>query len=305
MTSIAVVINPVSGGGRGKKAWNVLMPGLHAIFDNISYRMSNQVDDVKQLTRDLLREEPDYFLIIGGDGTLSHAVNGLLESDKLINSQTRYAYFNSGCGGDFARQFPRQRVTEFLDRLIHHQVISCNVGKISFSDQRIHYFINIASCGLSAHVVSASANSKWLKKFGGGVNYFVHALLGLVTYRKVPVHIQFDNNPPIDGKMFLMAVCNGQYFGGRMHVAPMAKIDDDLLDVVVVYNLSRLSALLKFFKIYSGNHLLEKKIHYIQAKTVTIKSDESLVLPVEADGELVGQLPARFELLAEKLELIL
>ncbi|MDI9818076.1 MULTISPECIES: diacylglycerol kinase family protein [unclassified Legionella] len=303
MSKIAVVINPVSGGGRGKKAWNVIMPGLHALFDEISYRMSNQVDNIDRLTADLIKEDPDYCLIIGGDGTLSHAVNGLFHEDKLINPRTRYAYFNSGCGGDFARQFPRQKVTEFLDRLVHRQAIETNVGKISFPHQQPRYFINIASCGLSAHVVAKSINSRWLKKLGGSVNYFVNALLGLMTYHKAVVQLQFDENPPIDTNMFLMAVCNGQYFGGRMHVAPMANLHDDLLDVVIFHNFSRLAAVFKFIKIYFGKHLLEKQVQYIQAKKVRIEAQETR-LAIEADGELAGYLPACFELINEKLELI-
>ncbi|KTD18829.1 transcriptional regulator [Legionella lansingensis] len=305
MSSVAVIINPISGGGRGKKAWNVLLPGLRALFDRIDYRMSNQVDDIAQLTTNLLQGNPDYFLIVGGDGTLSHALNGLYVNDELINPHTVYAYFNSGCGGDFASQFPRQRVTEFLDRLSHHHGTQTNIGKITFANQSVRYFINIASCGLSTHVVEKSANSKWIKKLGGSVNYFVNALLGLMTYSHAAVRIQFDENPAFTTEICLMAVCNGQYFGGRMHVAPMARIDDNLFDVVVFHRLSCFAAMRKLVKIYSGKHLLEKQVHYVQAKKIFVEAINAGQLAIEADGELVGHLPACFELLDEKLMLII
>ncbi|KTD16588.1 diacylglycerol/lipid kinase family protein [Legionella jordanis] len=304
MSSIAVIINPISGGGRGKKIWNILLPGLRALFERIDYRMCNKVDDMVQLTRILLQNNPDYFLIIGGDGSLSQAVNGLYSQDQLLSPKTTYAYFNSGCGGDFASQFPPQKVTEFLDRLVHKKTVETNIGKITFSNKRIRYFINIASCGLSAHVVEQSSHSKWLKKLGGPINYFVNALLGLLTYKLTPVKIQLDDNEPFESNIFLIAICNGQYFGGGMHVSPTAKFNDDLLDVVIFQNFTRLSAMIKLRKVYSGRHLLEKKVHYVQAKKIKVTAMNNFNLAVEADGELIGRLTASFALLPEKLKLV-
>lgn len=304
MNHIAVVINPIAGGGRGKKVWKVLKPGLNAVFEKITYRMSNRVDDLASLTQGLLAETPDFLLIIGGDGTLNHALNGMITENKLINPQTKIAFFNAGCGGDFIRQFPQQKITEFLDRLSHNQCINSNIGKVTFSDQSIHYFINIASCGLSGHVVRATAKSKWLKKLGGTINYLMHSLSGLVIYNRASVRIQLDDSPPLECSMLMIALANGQYFGGRMHVAPMAKVDDGLLDVVLFRDFTKLDALYKLRKIYSGSHLLDKNVHYIQAKKIIIEPLEHKNIEVEADGESIGQLPATFELLKDTISII-
>jgi YegS/Rv2252/BmrU family lipid kinase len=304
MTHIAVVINPIAGGGRGKKVWKVLKPGLNAVFEKITFRMSNRVDDLASITQSLLAENPDYLLIIGGDGTLNHALNGMISEDKLINPKAKIAFFNAGCGGDFIRQFPEQKITEFLDRLSHNQAISTNIGKVIFANQSPYYFINIASCGLSGYVVRATVKSKWLKKLGGTINYLVHSLSGLIAYNRGEVRIQLDDNPPFDCSMLMMAVANGQYFGGRMHVAPMAKVDDGLLDVVLFRDFSKLDALYKLRKIYSGSHLLDKNVHYVQARKITVQSLESNPTEVEADGESIGQLPATFEVLDNSISII-
>ncbi|HEN5538078.1 TPA: diacylglycerol kinase family lipid kinase, partial [Legionella pneumophila] len=245
MSKIAVVINPIAGGGRGKKVWKVLKPGLHALFEQTVYRISNRVNDLEAITDGLLAENPDSLLIIGGDGTLNHVLNGLIERDKLKNPQTKIAFFNAGCGGDFTRQFPQQKMTEFLDRLSHNQFIKCDIGKITLANQVSRYFINIASCGLSGHVVLRVSKSKWLKKLGGTLNYLLHALTGLMTYRKTKVRVQIDDALPFDSPILLIAVCSGQYFGGGMHVAPMAKVNDGLFDVVSFNKFSKLNALLK------------------------------------------------------------
>lgn len=304
MSKIAVVINPIAGGGRGKKVWQVMGPGLHAIFDNVEHRISNRVDDLASIARGLLEEEPDTLLIIGGDGTLNHVLNGIIDEDRLINPQIKIAYFNTGCGGDFARQFPQQKVTEFLDRLIHNHYVKSNVGKITLKNQLPRYFINIASCGLSGHVVLSAAKSTWMKKLGGTINYLVHSLTGLISYNQSLVQIQVDDNPSFECSMLMMAVCNGQYFGGSMHVAPMAKIDDNLLDVVIFRDFTKLDAFLKFRKIYSGSHLLDKNVHYVQAKKIIIEPMQNAQVAIEADGEYVNQLPASFELLDEIVHII-
>lgn len=304
MSKIAVIINPIAGGGQGEKSWQVLEPGLKAIFDEIVYRMSNRVDDLTVMTESLLVEKPDYLLIIGGDGTLNHVLNGLMENDRLRSPGTKVAFFNTGCGGDFIRQFPEQKVTEFLDRLSHNQSIETNVCKISFPDKSLRYYINISSCGMSGYVVAATAKSKWLKKLGGTVNYLIHSLIALIRYRKSTVRIQIDDALPFECPLLLAAVCNGQYFGGRMHVAPMAKVNDGLLDVVLFQNFTKLEALIKMRKIYSGAHLLDENVHYLQAKKVRIESLESQRIKIEADGESVGILPAVFEVIGGTIPLI-
>lgn len=302
---IAVIVNPVSGGGRGRKVWQILSPALRALFDEVECRLSNKVDDLIQMTRSLLAGKPDYFLVIGGDGTLSHVLNGWVDKDRFLAPSMPLAYYNAGCGGDFARQFPEQHITDFLERLKNRTAHPVNIGKITFSDDSVHYFINIASCGMSALVAAKTQQSKWLKKLGGGINYFVHSLSGLFRYESLPVSIQIDENPAFNCKMLMMAICNGQYFGGRMHVAPLAKVDDDLLDVVIFHDFTRLSAMFKLRKIYSGNHLLESKVHYVQAKKICIESRIDSPIFVEADGEGVGKIPVCFELLADKVAIIL
>lgn len=284
--------------------WQVLQPGLRAVGEVVDYRISNHVHDLQSITRELVHHQPDFLVVIGGDGTLNHVLNGFIDNDQLISPTTQLAYFNTGSGGDFARQFPTQHVTEFLDRLVHRQTTSCNVGKISLVDQT-RYFLNIASCGLSGHVVSTMNLSKWTKKLGGTINYFLHSVWGLLKYEQLPVRIQVDDNPAFDCSLLMLAVCNGRYFGGRMNVAPMARIDDDVLDVVILHDFTRFDALMKFRKIYTGSHLLEPNVHYLQAKKVHISPRDGSKIQLEADGEYVGSVPAEFELLAEKIAIVL
>lgn len=304
MTSLAVVINPIAGGGKAKKVWQRMSPGLNALFDQVESRMSNNMDDVINLTRNLIEEKPDYLLVIGGDGTLNNAINGLIRHDKLLSPDTALAFYNAGSGGDYVRQFPKQEMIEFFQHLKQRQFIESNVGKLIFADGSVRYFINIASCGLSGYIAHLTQHSRWLKKLGGTANYFFHALIGLLRYKNTQVRIHIDDHQAIESELLLMAVCNGQYFGGRMHVAPMAKVDDNLLDVVIFENFSKWSAITKLIKIYSGRHILDNNVHYIQGKKISIESMIDERISVEADGECVGNLPLVFELLPQSIQII-
>ncbi|HHU0036832.1 TPA: diacylglycerol/lipid kinase family protein, partial [Legionella pneumophila] len=117
--------------------------------------------------------------------------------------------------------------------------------------------------------------------------------------------VQIDDALPFDSSILLMAVCSGQYFGGGMHVAPMAKMNDGLFDVVSFNEFSKLNALLKLYKIYSGGHLLDNNVHYVQTKKIKIEPLEESKIEIEADGEIIGCLPAQFELIKETLPLII
>ena len=301
---IAVVLNPVAGGGKGSKVWMILRPGLEALFQSIECRMSNRTEDVRVATRTLLEAKPDVLLVIGGDGTLNQAVNGFMHKDRPLQKNAQLAYFNAGCGGDFARLFPPQAITDFLSRMANKVTQKSNIGKIAWDNGHYHYFINIASCGLSAYISQRTAQSRWLKKLGGRLNYLGQSVLGLLHYRAKKVRISIDNETAFDTPMLLLAACNGQYFGGKMHVAPSADCADGLLDIVLFSNMGRFEALWKFPKIYWGKHIQDMKVYFRQAKHIRIEPLEEDCVDVEADGEYLMPLPAEIFLLEKPLEVI-
>jgi len=308
MKLITAIINPIAGKGHALRLWEALLPELKKIAERVEYRLSSQVEDVGMLVRLLLSDAPDYLLVIGGDGTLSQAVNAMIVGDQLLSKDTCLAYYNSGSAGDYIRQFPKQTLPEFLQRLKYHQTVKTNIGKIYKANNQIHYFINIASCGISATIADNTKHSNWLKKLGGGANYFFHALIGLIKYQyKIQnARIHIDNELYMSKvNLMLLAVCNGQYFGGKMHVAPMAKPDDGLLDVVIFHDFTLLSALTRLVKIYFGSHINDERVRYIQAKSVEVEMLDKSSLLIEADGEPAGQLPARFEIWDELIDILI
>jgi diacylglycerol kinase family enzyme len=99
-----------------------------------------------------------------------------------------------------------------------------------------------------------------------------------------------------------VVVANGQYFADGMQIAPHAKLDDGLLDVVIVGDVGRFELLKIWPTLYSGGHIGHPKIRERKATTITIESDKPLL--VEADGVIFGETPASFRVIPSTLAIV-
>ncbi len=122
----------------------------------------------------------------------------------------------------------------------------------------------------------------------------------LARYKDKAVSVGFDDGAPQHLSVTNVAVCNAQYFGGGMWVSPQARVDDGELDVTVWSGFSLKDFILKQRMLYDGTHLQEERTAVAKVKSLSANSDEQVFL--EIDGEYVGQLPARFQILPRSLK---
>jgi diacylglycerol kinase family enzyme len=99
-----------------------------------------------------------------------------------------------------------------------------------------------------------------------------------------------------------IVVANGQYFGGGMWVAPEARLNDGFFEVVVIGDVSKIEVLANIKRLYQGTLAEHPRVTIYKAKTIELTSTEEVL--IDMDGELVGRLPARFEILPQKLPVI-
>jgi diacylglycerol kinase family enzyme len=130
----------------------------------------------------------------------------------------------------------------------------------------------------------------------------------MIRYQSSPVSICVDDELVFEGRLVLAAVANGQYFGGGMRVAPGARLDDGLLDLVAVPEFSEhrilgaLSLAMKMPQLYRGTHLHIPQVQHARGRVIEISGLGGRV-PVGVDGESRGTLPARIEVLPGALTL--
>lgn len=152
------------------------------------------------------------------------------------------------------------------------------------------YFGSVAGVGLDAAAIEiASRMPRWLRWRGG---YALAAMRALAGFRAQTVTVRAKGPGgtfSVSAPALIAAFGNSPFFGNGMRILPEARMDDGLLDLCFVRNVSKLRVIREFPKLYSGRHTTIDAVEYAQAASIVIESE--VPMPVCADGEQVGMTP--------------
>jgi YegS/Rv2252/BmrU family lipid kinase len=186
------------------------------------------------LARQAAREGRKLVVAVGGDGTLHEVANGVLEA----GADTAVGYIGQGTGGDFRRTLGiEHRLDAYIDAIAAGRELRVDVGRVQYrapsGEERRRFFVNILSAGLGGLVDRYVSDAT--RALGGKAAYYLASLRALARIRRgrLKCDVALDGETQsreIDS--FMIAVCNGRYFGSGMHVAPMARPDDGRFEVV-------------------------------------------------------------------------
>ena len=160
-------------------------------------------------------------------------------------------------------------------------------------------FVNFAGMGFDAEIVRRTTQQ--FKALGSLPSYLLGLLATLVSYRNRDVSITIDGEA-VDERVCTVIMNNGRYGGGGMLTAPDARVDDGYFDVLIIGDLSKPDLLWSLPRIYRGTHLTHPKVKLRKAREIEVRSAQPLHL--QADGELLGQIPARFRVLPAILKVV-
>jgi YegS/Rv2252/BmrU family lipid kinase len=153
------------------------------------------------------------------------------------------------------------------------------------------WFANVGSVGMSG-AVAQRANSM-SKALGGRVTFFYALTRVFLSWDNTEMTVTLDDGER-RGRMHDVILANGQWHGGAMWLAPDARPDDGLFDVVFIGDVNKWDFLTTAPKIYKGKHVGHPKVEIVRSATVAVDAPEHL--PIEVEGEQVGTTPARFEI---------
>lgn len=304
-----ILVNPRSRNGATGRRLDALRGTLRAVLGELEIEATRGPRDAERIAREAARAGVERIVIAGGDGTTSEVVTGLLAAG--LGAHVRLALLPLGTGGDLVRALGVPRDVEgALARIAAGKERSVDAGRARYRDaaghERESYFLNVASAGISG-LVTALVNEA-PKSLGGTLSFLIGTLRGIARHRAVPARVVVDGRTIHEGPLVLATAANGRYFGGGMHVAPNALLDDGLLDVTLIGGVSKLRLLRELPKLYTGAHLGAEAVIADRGRTIEITplaSDAGAdPIHIELDGEPLGRAPVAFEVVPGAVTLL-
>jgi diacylglycerol kinase (ATP) len=287
-----VIVNPAAGGGRAAR----LVPWLRerlASRPDVSLLVTRRAGDAERAAADAVADGRDRVVAVGGDGTVQEVVNGVMAAD----GPSVLGIVPVGTGNDLARSLglPRDPAAAWTIA-IGRGSRPIDLLLATGGDGRRRWFGSAGGIGFDAQVAVAMTRSAGWQR--GRTGYLLTTLAELRRFANRRVELTVDGVTTVPQVLFV-AIANGEYYGGGMRIAPGAAVDDGMLDLCIVGNISRITALRLLAKLYRGTHVRHPQIELRRGRSVAISGDADTL--VHLDGEPFGGLPLRIELQAARL----
>ena len=276
----ALVINPVSGQGRGTTVGTYVAGYLNQHAIDFTIVTGNSSIALSDHLRTFINKNPDCegVIAVGGDGLMHIALQ------LVVPSQIPFTIIPAGTGNDFVRTLGWD--LEAIDKQLN-QVITTAPSAIDLGLVDGEWFGAILSTGFDS-VVNEKANTMTWPK--GPMKYNAAIAIELPRFKPRHYEITLDDRT-ISTEAMLIAVANGRSYGAGMLVCPNANISDGLFDVMVLHPISKFEFMKVFPQVFAGTHISHPAVEIVRSKNVRIESKAVAY----SDGERIGQLPIAAE----------
>jgi YegS/Rv2252/BmrU family lipid kinase len=309
-----VIVNPRSGGGKAGRTFSDVRSVLEHRLGRFDVAFTSDAGHAIALARDAVRSGTKLVVAVGGDGTLHEVANGVLEAGGEGGDGPRAAvgYVGQGTGGDFRRTLGiDHRLDAYVDAIASGRERRVDAGRLRYragdGSTRTRWFVNILSAGMGGLVDRYV--SETTKALGGKAAYFWASTKALVACERGRLRCKVElagESHDRTVETFMIAICNGRYFGSGMHVAPMAEPDDGRFEVVSMDAPSKLAFASFSRRIYEGKHLASPGVQHFACDRIFLDLENERARPVfllDVDGEPLGGLPLEVELVPRALTL--
>lgn len=309
MKAPLLVVNPACG-ARSTRALSQVLTAVERRLGDTVIRYTTRRGHASELAAEGTRAGYELIVAVGGDGTLSEVVTGVLSTGE--STQPSVGLINLGTGGDFRRALGISPGYErSLEVLALGRERAIDVGRVTLTasngETLERYFVNVLSAGLGGlvdHYIDVIPNA-----VGGRLAYYLATVAAVITgrERRVIARITWQGETREETiPAYLVAVCNGRWFGGGMDIAPMALTDDGRLEVVTITERNRLFLLAKSRTVYTGRHLDEPTVRHSPCERIELRLENEAAerrFLLDVDGEPLGSLPVAVEILPGRLKI--
>lgn len=289
---VLLIYNPKAGNGLFKNNLDYIIDKFqrrHMLLIPVRSDRKDVGDFLRQLSKVDYRKEYRKIIIAGGDGTINHVINLMInfEIDLPI------AIFPAGTANDFAYYFDLPHKLEDMVKIaLEENYTYADIGKAN--DQ---YFINVAAIGFLVDVSQRTDPN--IKNTLGVLSYYLRGIGELPNLKPIPVKITSEEYQA-EEKIFFMLAMNGRSAGGFKRIAPLASINDGLLDVVIFKEMPVIELAPLLMSILAGQHRENKHVIYFNTRRLLVESDSEV--GTDVDGEKSSSLPLEIQVLPKRLK---
>lgn len=276
---IALLTNPTSGKGRGRRTAAIALPRLREAGFDVRELVGDDGAQALHLARQAVADGVESLVVVGGDG-VTH-----IGAQAVAGTKTNLGIVPAGTGNDVARYFgiPRSDPQAAADVVVGSRVRTVDLARVGDT-----YFATVLAAGFDSKVNERANEMVWPR---GQMRYNLATLAELRVFEPLPYTLVLDGEERQLDAM-LVAVGNGPSFGGGLRITEGAVLDDGLLDVVVIKPMSKARLVRSYPRLFTGTIDQVPEYEHHLARTVTVAAPGIVAY---ADGERIGALPLTVE----------
>ena len=299
---VHLMINPFSGKKQGEKVAQRAKEAFEQHGLEVNMHLSTFSGELIELAAGLATEESDVVAVVGGDGSLSEVVTGLMQA----KSNSRVGLIPAGTGNSMANDLKIKNTDEAVSRIVAGNYQLLDLAKVDMvaglpgneNGELTRYSANLVTWGLGVDSTIKAEGMRWM----GPMRYDVGILMAIMANNRRHATLTLDGHE-IEDDFTLFLIQNSQTGGSLLPLAPGASLDDGQMDIGILKKMKRGQILKAFGQLKKeGRHVFHPMVDYYRFKTLEISTPKPTAINV--DGENIGSTPLKMEVLPSALKII-
>lgn len=286
---VLLFYNPNSGNGMFKNHLDLIIERFQKKRIMVILIRADYKEIFNEVFKTLDQNEYKKIIVAGGDGTINILINAMISN----NINLPLAIFPVGTANDFAYCFDIPNdIDGMLNIALEEYYINADIGKMNNK-----YFVNVASMGFLIDV--SQKTDPIIKNTIGILSYYLKGVSEIPNMRPISIKITSEEYSSKD-RVFFILVMNGRSAGGFKRIAPLAEINDGLLDVIIFKEMPIIDFAPLLIKVMTGQHTENKNVVFFHTQKLLIESDNQI--GTDIDGEKGEELPLNIEVISSKIK---
>ncbi len=287
---VLLFYNPYAGNGLFKSNLDVIIEKFQKKKMHVIPVRADRKGILNEVMRDMNPGEYKKIIAAGGDGTINIVVNAMMQN----RIDLPIAIFPSGTANDFAHYFDLPHDIDGMVKIALEEHYTCiDIGRVNDK-----FFINVAAMGFLVDV--SQKTDPDIKNTLGIISYYLKGVSEIPNLRPIPVKITSEEYSSED-RIYFMLVMNGRSAGGFKRIAPLAEINDGLLDVMLFKEMPILELAPLLFNVMTGQHHENKNVVFFQTNKLCVESEQRV--GTDIDGEKGAEFPLQIEVLPRRFRI--